>query len=587
MGNLNSNRIKKQKDLETLRKIKKIEYSNDILRSQVKDLEKYIHIVVNEYNLSKQEISKLKHKLLNLKSTDNINVKELQKKRKIFDKYSKLINKIKTKLLRLLSKLENNTDNKKYYDLLSKINKDEVFFKDEKNINSIDSIMNILNYYTEDILYDIYNKYEDVSGKSRVFIRLNNSKENVSNGKSLIIDNKQYGEYYNVFEKKSNEQVFDGLKTTINQVISGYNIILFGYGYSGSGKTYTLLGNDNNEGILYKSIEHLSTDILNIDCKIHEIYGKIEPTNLGRINLSHNNYFQEKITNNFKHELKKILSDVNLQRINNGQVKFTTNNPLSSRGHLFIELVINFKNGKNGILSFIDMAGVEDPYDLSKMFLRFSDKNVLKWINKDSIMNLLNSDINKVKNICKLHWEQDKIDDICLKLNLNFSNNITDGVIDFRTHYKEISKLNKLLKKLYFDYFQELFKNKYVEIFGKDYDNIINYVWDILSEGFFINETINYLKIFFKKKSGQFNKDKLRILKRTDYLKTVGKDGYDVHKFLTNPLKDDSKVLINNILSSYDNNEKPTKYIMICTINPEHKDESFKTLYFADQIKST
>ena len=32
-----------------------------------------------------------------------------------------------------------------------------------------------------------------------------------------------------------------GLKDTCKQIKEGYNVSIFGYGYSGSGKTYTLL----------------------------------------------------------------------------------------------------------------------------------------------------------------------------------------------------------------------------------------------------------------------------------------------------------------------------------------------------------
>lgn len=59
--------------------------------------------------------------------------------------------------------------------------------------------------------------------------------------------------FANVFDKTyTTEQVYNELNKDdiFGRVLNGYNTVIFGYGYSGSGKTFTLL--KENEGLLYK-----------------------------------------------------------------------------------------------------------------------------------------------------------------------------------------------------------------------------------------------------------------------------------------------------------------------------------------------
>ena len=68
-----------------------------------------------------------------------------------------------------------------------------------------------------------------------------------------------------------------GLKDAILQATDGYSIIVFGYGYSGAGKSYTLLDDDKKESILFQFVNDdkiKKGSGINIELnKIYELYG--------------------------------------------------------------------------------------------------------------------------------------------------------------------------------------------------------------------------------------------------------------------------------------------------------------------------
>ena len=71
-----------------------------------------------------------------------------------------------------------------------------------------------------------------------------------------------YGPFADVFnEKNSNYDSYQRMKDLFGQLKDGYNVTIFGYGFSGSGKTYTLLGASNTErdmGITQLTIKDLN-----------------------------------------------------------------------------------------------------------------------------------------------------------------------------------------------------------------------------------------------------------------------------------------------------------------------------------------
>ena len=52
-------------------------------------------------------------------------------------------------------------------------------------------------------------------------------------------------------------------KSLIYNALEGYNSTLFVYGQTGTGKTYTMNGNNNDEGVVHRSVKLLRQKIVN------------------------------------------------------------------------------------------------------------------------------------------------------------------------------------------------------------------------------------------------------------------------------------------------------------------------------------
>jgi len=290
----------------------------------------------------------------------------------------------------------------------------------------------------------IINYYEDIIGSVRVYLRLNKPPIkptyktqigiNVKYDPNMIIlkdlPSKTYGPFFSVFDNMSNKQIYSGddskqspriqyLKGLFDQLRSGYSNFIFGYGYSGSGKTYSLFGKSGKDtGILQLGLNDLNKYCTSIRYKaIFELYGQISPriektvysSNLyvyhdpdkiftsGEFPLvdqtfvSINNKYDEKIN-----PINKILDEITQHRINQGRIKSTINNPESSRGHLFI--LFEVKCGDTtSYLTIVDMAGVENPIDIkNSYFPKESVEYVLSATSDKTTRQLL---INNYKNV--------------------------------------------------------------------------------------------------------------------------------------------------------------------------------------------
>ena len=70
--------------------------------------------------------------------------------------------------------------------------------------------------------------------------------------------------------------------------------------------------------------------------------------------------------------IKELLEKIETERKKTKTIKSTPNNPESSRSHLFIEIA--YKKGKNiKYLTFIDMAGIENPFEIAISIFPFMD----------------------------------------------------------------------------------------------------------------------------------------------------------------------------------------------------------------------
>lgn len=321
----------------------------------------------------------------------------------------------------------------------------------------------------------IVNKYEDISGAVRVYVRINDyavkkgekevgcSTESICLGRSYVIEKEddeettyilarnpceqdpfydkeqkqksidqgknnqpstfkvinedmlkqyqmlgvqRYGAFFGTYENVRNKDIFMGidsksnnppLKDALLQATQGYSIVLFGYGYSGSGKSYTLLNGDDSMLSSFMAAVKNKAGTITID-KISELYGRyriqdsrMEATehDISEENLKEiNGEINFKLINDIKATTREKQINILLETIESfrktsrsnrlgtripATIKGTPNNPASSRSHLFIRIGVQLPNGPTGYLTIVDMAGIEDPVEIAINIFPFTD----------------------------------------------------------------------------------------------------------------------------------------------------------------------------------------------------------------------
>lgn len=215
------------------------------------------------------------------------------------------------------------------------------------------------------------------------------------------------------------------------QLLTGdvQNLVLFTYGYSGSGKTYTLFGNikdmSSHDGVVYSIIDSIQKVVIANDPenpeditipmvtlkKIHQVYGYItseltllEPENLNKSDLKNVVLPQGTYHGLLKETLENYMSraDANKENLEDDFIKNTPNNPDSSRGFLIVEFEIMTKvNGKDQVnkLCVVDMAGNEHPYDILMKTIPTFNLSLKDQVN-DNL--LVSSDIRKKDEVTNI-----------------------------------------------------------------------------------------------------------------------------------------------------------------------------------------
>jgi len=206
-------------------------------------------------------------------------------------------------------------------------------------------------------------------------------------------------------EQSSNTALYKELEPTLNLVKDGYSVIMFGSGYSGAGKTYTLLQapdsilktfNKNNPQptakhnppklFVFEQYGHLT---INNDTLIKDIFTnkaqfdqkitiyKYDGTNLRDEDKSKTKKLDQYINDDsydllaYEKTLDEIIDQINQLRINTKRIKPTINNPESSRSHIYFILKID-GGPKSGYLTVVDMGGQENPREI---FLDYMGNN--------------------------------------------------------------------------------------------------------------------------------------------------------------------------------------------------------------------
>ena len=232
---------------------------------------------------------------------------------------------------------------------------------------------------------------------------------------------------------------------------NGIGIFLVTYGYSGTGKSYTLFGHKDVGGLLQSTIENIK-NIKKTKMRIYEIYGRTLPYSDGYNDLKQLDqdlvYYNMKISDTTKgiilkdnatsktddiqkyiksdkgfiylpqnkpRELKKSLQSIS-DLVNNieifrqnsepRRVKPTVNNPQSSRSILIYDFVftVELEGGVMKDVSFVidDMPGLEDPI---KTYVTENKKKIIfgSGNNFDYFYECVNPNkqIQKIKNISR------------------------------------------------------------------------------------------------------------------------------------------------------------------------------------------
>ncbi|KAF7139372.1 hypothetical protein RHSIM_Rhsim07G0213200 [Rhododendron simsii] len=121
----------------------------------------------------------------------------------------------------------------------------------------------------------LFNQIQEVKGNIRVFCRCRPlSKEEVSFGYATVVDfnaakdgdlgivtggsTKKLYKFDRVYTPKDDQvDVFEDASPMVTSVLDGYNVCIFAYGQTGTGKTFTMEGTELNRGVNYRTLEQL------------------------------------------------------------------------------------------------------------------------------------------------------------------------------------------------------------------------------------------------------------------------------------------------------------------------------------------
>ncbi|KAL6960260.1 hypothetical protein U1Q18_043745 [Sarracenia purpurea var. burkii] len=121
----------------------------------------------------------------------------------------------------------------------------------------------------------LYNEVIELKGNIRVFCRCRPlNPDEIANGSTSVVDfdtsqenelqiigpdssRKQF-KFDHVFKPEDNQEaVFVQTSPIVTSVLDGYNVCIFAYGQTGTGKTFTMEGTPENRGVNYRTLEEL------------------------------------------------------------------------------------------------------------------------------------------------------------------------------------------------------------------------------------------------------------------------------------------------------------------------------------------
>ncbi|KAD7478521.1 hypothetical protein E3N88_01657 [Mikania micrantha] len=246
----------------------------------------------------------------------------------------------------------------------------------------------------------LHNQVEDAKGNIRVFCRCRPlSKLESSTGCSTVVDfdaasNGELGilnsgstrktfRFDRVFTPNDNQvDVFSQASPLVTSVLDGYNVCIFAYGQTGTGKTFTMEGIEGNRGVNYRTLEELfkitkernDTFTYDISVSVLEVYNEQIRDLLTSSSSSSSKKLEIKQAAEGLHNIPGLVEAKvgNIQEVWNvlragssaRAVGSNNVNEHSSRSHCMLCIMVRAKNLINGEctkskLWLVDLAGSE------------------------------------------------------------------------------------------------------------------------------------------------------------------------------------------------------------------------------------
>ncbi|KAF1765391.1 hypothetical protein GCK72_005343 [Caenorhabditis remanei] len=337
-------------------------------------IEKYERKVIPSYE---GKVHELTHKLRNRPSIcTSVSCIDVSKRIGDFEKDSKMnpeLDKIRSELKRaeeVIREKDNEIEakNKELREMTNMIQKMAATFNTEMSKQEI-------------LIRELNDEVVDLRGQIRVAIRVRDYEKDGSNFE-ITSDNEvkfqQNGqsnvfEFENVFKPTTNQpQVFNEIKELIMCALHGKNVSLIAFGPTSSGKTYTMRGDEENEGVIPRAInfmlEHSRHDLATIGWQYSFVASFIEVYNdevfdlldeKKKIKITGEAVTSNKIPIKGMRDVNHLLQLADAQR----SVASTACNLHSSRSHAIFQIYIDGVN-KSGetikcSLKLVDLAGSE------------------------------------------------------------------------------------------------------------------------------------------------------------------------------------------------------------------------------------
>jgi len=452
-------------------------------------------------------------------------------------------------------------------------------------------------------------------------IRSNNTPTNILNLKtdnnSKIVkikyddNNYLFGPFDDIYFG-NNKEIIDKSNYFINKLNNNESICIIGYGASGAGKTSTLIARqyiDTNNTIRYEYgiVYHILQQFINkfnlsLKINITELYYEHTQNICKTINKCENiefiNINNEWVNNNIS-IINYILDILNNLRI----TKYTPNNPVSSRSHVIINILLDYNDvNKNTSLIICDFAGVENKFQCDAFNI---DNNILikSQIQKEYELqttyeykkSMEKNFLNKLNTIKK----DEKFNEFILSYYKppydNHYKSFTDDIIDIyiknpnkllenlKTHIKTLNKdKRKALNYFNIDTFITQYKTYKHSIINLDVETKKLYNKNI-------KDYINFLYFYYGYNNYIKNNKNINLKLQKKYCEILVNEGQFINDSLA-----DFRVAINNFISEYNNNLDFVDECLPLQCNPYYEDcfgknkkQVVNSILFDNIIKNT